>query len=335
MPLLDALKAHSAVVATTADAGVIAKLAPRDASIDDAAVLHELQQGALAPRLSQALAAHAGEPPADLADALRVEIGCAVLESLPGCIGTDVDARLAFDTAASVARARRLVRLYEKAGVDRARLRLRIVATWEGIQAARALAREGIGCEATLVLGLCQAVLCGDAGVARIACPVGRIGDWQRMAPQRAASALSSGAADSGCPAAALAEPIDPGSGDPGVQTLTRLWRYLRHYGFATEAVGAELRDPAQALALAGCERLAIDAALLAPLRAAEGEVPLRLAPGDAEAATMHASTFNEASFRWSLNEDAMATELLAAGIRGFAAAAAALDRSIAARRGG
>ncbi|MBI3155030.1 MAG: transaldolase [Burkholderiales bacterium] len=337
MLLLDALKAHSAVVATTADAGVIAQLAPRDASIGDAAVLHELRQGALAPRLSQALAAHAGEPPADLADALRVQLGCAVLESLPGCIGTDVDARLAFDTAGSVARARRLVHLYEKAGIDRARVRLRIVATWEGIQAARALAREGIGCEATLVLGLCQAVLCGDAGVARIACPVGRIGDWQRMAPQRAAAAAaaSPGAADAGCPAAALAEPIDPAAGDPGVQTLTRLWRYLRHYGFATEVVGAELRDAAQALALAGCERLAIDAALLALLHAAAGEVPRRLVRGDAEAATMHASTFNEASFRWSLNEDAMATELLAAGIREFAAAAAALDRAIAARRGG
>lgn len=316
MRLLDALKTHTELVATTADADIVARATPRDASIDDAAVLHALRQPAHAPLLAETLAAHAGEPLPDLADALRVRIGLAVSRAVPGCVSIDADARLAFDTAGTVARARRLLQLVEKSGGDRARMRVRVPATWEGIQAARALAREGIGCEGTLVITLCQAVLCGDADVARIACPVGRIALW----PPRTGGL--------GGPAA--------GTEDPGVARLARLWRYLRHYGLDTEVMGTDLRDAAQALALAGCERVAIDGALLEALSAGEGEVPRVLVRGEAEAAPMHAMTFNEASFRWSLNEDAMATELLAAGIREFAAAAAALERAIiAAQRGG
>lgn len=333
MRLLDALKTHTGIVATTADAGVVMRAAPRDASIDDAAVLHALRQPAHAPLLDDTLAAHAGEPLPDLADAVRVGVGVAVSRDVPGCVAIDVDARLAFDTAGTVARARRLLQLAEKSGADRARVRVRIPATWEGIQAARALAREGIGCEATLVITLCQAVLCGDADVARIACPVGRIARWQPRVKGLggAAGAVTRGADH---PGADLRGAVG-GAEDPGVARLACVWRYLRHYGLDTEVMGSELHDAAQALALAGCERLAIDGALLDALCVGEGEVPRVLVRDEAEAAPMHAMTFNEASFRWSLNEDAMATELLAAGIRDSAAAAAALERAIDARPGG
>lgn len=348
MTLLDALRAHTGIVATSADAGEIARAAARDASIDDAALLLALGQPAHAPLLAEVLAAHAGEPLPDLADMLRARVGCALLAAVPGCVAIDVDARLAFDTAATVARARRLARLAEKAGADRTRVRLRIPATWEGIQAARALEREGIRCEATLVLTLCQAVLCGDADIARIACPVGRIAGWQPRAAAAGGAAVVAG----GNGAAAVVDAVGGAAGaagalaaggpsaaagveDPGLATLARLWRYLRHYGVDTEVVGTDLRSVAQALALAGCERLAIGGALLEALRAGEGEVACALERGEAEAAPMHARTFNEASFRWSLNEDAMATELLAAGIRDFAAAAAALERAIDAQRAG
>lgn len=345
MTLLDALRAHTGIVATSADAGEIARAAARDASIDDAALLLALGQPAHAPLLAELLAAHGGEPLPDLADRLRARVGCALLAAVPGCVAIDVDARLAFDTAATVAHARRLVRLAEKAGADRARVRLRIPATWEGIQAARALEREGIRCEATLVLTLCQAVLCGDADIVRIACPVGRIAGWQPRAVAAGGAAVVAG----GNGAAAVVDAVGGAAGalaaggpsaaagveDPGVATLARLWRYLRHYGVDTEVVGTDLRDVPQALALAGCERLAIGGALLEALRAGEGAVACALERGEAEAAPMHARTFNEASFRWSLNEDAMATELLAAGIRDFAAAAAALERAIDARRAG
>jgi transaldolase len=231
---------------------------------------------------------------------------------VPGRVSTEVDARLSFDTAATIARARRLIALYEARGVGRDRVLIKIAATWEGIQAARALEREGIHCNLTLLFAFCQAVACGEAGVRLISPFVGRIYDWYKK---------SAGAAwDEAAHAAA---------NDPGVKSVSQIYTYYKKFGIGTEVMGASFRNVGQILALAGCDLLTISPELLAQLQASEAPLARCLDARAAESAPIHAVSYNEAAFRYALNEDAMATEKLAEGIRAFAVDAGKLDAMI------
>lgn len=312
MNQLDQLKQYTTVVADTGSFKQLTAFAPRDATTNPSLILEAVQQPDYAPLLAQAVAAQKGRSHERVIDELLVSFGLEILKLVPGRVSTEVDARLAFDTAATIARARRLVEQYERAGVGRERVLIKIAATWEGIQAARALEHEGIHCNLTLLFAFCQAVACGEAGVTVVSPFVGRIHDWYKAA------------AGSAWDAAAMA-----GANDPGVQSVTRIYTYYKHFGIATEVMGASFRNVGQILALAGCDLLTISPDLLAQLQASDAPVSRRLDPEAARSQPVHAVTYNEAGFRYALNADAMATEKLAEGIRRFAADAARLDQMI------
>jgi transaldolase len=309
---LQALKACTTVVADTGNFRELAQYAPRDATTNPTLILKAVRLPEYAPLLAEAVAGCRGAPLPDVVDALLVRFGVEILRIVPGRVSTEVDARLSFDTAATVARARRLIALYEKAGIARERVLIKIAATWEGIQAARALEREGIHCNLTLLFAFCQAVACGDAGVTLISPFVGRIYDWHRKA---AGSTWD--------------EAANAGAADPGVQSVRRIWRYYKHFGVETEVMGASFRNLGQITALAGCDLLTISPELLAALQATAAPLARALDADEARAAELHAVSYNEPGFRWALNEDAMATDKLAEGIRAFAADAVRLDRLI------
>jgi len=245
-------------------------------------------------------------------DHVLVRFGQEILKVVPGRVSTEVDARLSFDTAASVARAHHIMGLYEDAGVARERVLIKVASTWEGIQAARILEREGIHCNLTLLFSFCQAVACGDAGVRLISPFVGRIYDWYKK---------SAGAS--------WDEAANAGTNDPGVKSVAQIYTYYKKFDIETEVMGASFRNVGQIVALAGCDLLTISPELLAQLQASEQPLMRALDPKAACDACIHALTYNEPSFRFALNEDAMATEKLAEGIRAFAADAIKLDKII------
>jgi transaldolase len=309
---LEALKALTTVVADTGNFRQLAQYAPRDATTNPTLILKAVQQPEYRPLLDETVAAQRAAPLERIVDEVLVRFGLEILKVVPGRVSTEVDARLSFDTAATVARARHLIGLYEKAGIGRERVLIKIAATWEGIQAARVLEREGIHCNLTLLFAFCQAVACGEAGVTLISPFVGRIHDWYKKAA-----------------GAAWDDAAMAGANDPGVQSVARIWRYFKHYDIDTEVMGASFRNVGQILALAGCDLLTISPELLAALQASDAPVPRQLDAAEAKAATIHAVSYAEPAFRWALNEDAMATEKLAEGIRAFAADAVKLDRLI------
>jgi transaldolase len=309
---LDQLKALTTVVADTGDFRQIAAFSPRDATTNPSLILKAVSQPEYAPLLAEVVAAHRGQPLDAIVDRLLVRFGCEILAVVPGRVSTEVDARLSFDTAATIARAERLMALYAAQGVPRERVLIKVAATWEGIQVARVLEHHGIHCNLTLVFSLCQAVACGDAGVRLISPFVGRILDWHRKAA-----------------GAAWDEAANAGPQDPGVRSVAQIWRYFRKFGIDTEVMGASFRNTGQILALAGCDLLTISPELLAALQAAGGPVPRALDAEDARRSELRPLVLNEASFRCALNEDAMATEKLSEGIRAFAADAVKLDRMI------
>jgi transaldolase len=242
-------------------------------------------------------------------DRLLVRFGQEILATIPGRVSTEVDARLSFDTSATVARAQRIMALYEAAGVPRERVLIKIASTWEGIQAAAQLEREGIRCNLTLLFSFCQAVACGDAKVQLISPFVGRIYDWYKK---------SAGSA--------WVEADNAGANDPGVKSVARIYQHYKRHGIATEVMGASFRNVGQITALAGCDLLTIAPELLAQL--AQTNAPLTRAL-DAQAAKgldLPEVHYNEATFRYALNEDAMATEKLAEGIRAFCVDAIKLE---------
>jgi transaldolase len=312
MSSLDALKQHTIVVADTGNFRQLAQFAPRDATTNPSLILKAVQQPEYRPLLTQAVADHRGQALDQVVDAVLVRFGLEILKVVPGRVSTEVDARLSFDTAATIARAQRLIAMYEDAGIPRERVLIKIASTWEGIQAARALEHEGIHCNLTLLFAFCQAVACGEAGVTLISPFVGRIYDWYK---KQAGSSWD--------------EAANAGVNDPGVRSVTRIYEYYKHFGIATEVMGASFRNVGQILALAGCDLLTISPELLGQLQASEAPVPRMLDPERARQATVKAASYNETSFRYALNEDAMATEKLAEGIRLFAADAAKLDRMI------
>ena len=312
MNQLDQLKQFTKVVADTGNFLQLAQFAPRDATTNPTLILKAVQQPQYAPLLSETVATLKGKALDRIVDGVLVRFGVEILKIVPGRVSTEVDARLSFDTASTIARAQRIVELYERTGIGRERVLIKMASTWEGIQAARALQREGIDCNLTLLFAFCQAVACGEAGVRLISPFVGRIHDWHRKA------------AGASWDAAAMA-----GAADPGVKSVAQIYTYFKHFGIGTEVMGASFRNLDQIRALAGCDLLTISPELLAQLQASDAPLPRALDPEQAKAATVHAATYNEAAFRFALNADAMASDKLAEGIRAFAADAAQLDQMI------
>ena len=309
---LEQLRALSAVVADTGDIEAIARFRPMDATTNPSLLLKAAALPAYASHIEAAVAAASGDDKVgDASDRLAVAIGGEILKLIPGRVSTEVDARLSFDTEATVAKARRLVQLYADAGIGADRLLIKIASTWEGIRAAERLEREGIHCNLTLLFSFAQAVACAEAGVYLISPFVGRILDWHLA---------------NGMPAPAT--PQD----DPGVQSVMRIWQHYKRHGYATVVMGASFRNTGEVLALAGCDRLTISPELLAALEQSGDRVERALADDGQRAAPP--TELDEAAFRWQHNEDAMATEKLADGIRKFAADQRKLEALLAAKLG-
>jgi len=315
MNQLDQLKQFTTVVADTGNFKQLAQFAPRDATTNPSLILKAVQQADYAPLLADTVAAHRGQPLDAVVDQVLVRFGLEILKVVPGRVSTEVDARLSFDTSATLARARRLMGLYEAAGIGRERVLIKVAATWEGIQAARVLEAEGIHCNLTLLFAFCQAVACGDAGVQLISPFVGRIYDWHKK---------NAGAA--------WDEAAKAGANDPGVVSVERIYTHYKRFGINTEVMGASFRNVGQITALAGCDLLTISPDLLAQLQASDAPLPRRLsadAARHADLPELHYGPDQEAAFRFALNDDAMATEKLAEGIRAFAVDAGKLDAII------
>jgi transaldolase len=316
MNQLDQLKRHTTVVADTGNFRQLAQYAPQDATTNPSLILKAVLLPEYAPLLGETVAAHRGAALDQIVDEVLVRFGREILKVVPGRVSTEVDARLSFDTEATVARARRLIGLYEAADIGRERVLIKIAATWEGIRAAEQLQRDGIRCNLTLLFAFCQAVACGDAGVQLISPFVGRIYDWHKKAA-----------------GAAWDEAARAGANDPGVQSVRAIFEHYKRHGITTEVMGASFRNTGQIVALAGCDLLTISPELLAALQASESPVPKALDADAAKALPLPAVHHTEKTFRWALNEDAMATEKLAEGIRAFAADAAKLDKLIEEQR--
>lgn len=302
MNQLEALKQHTVVVADTGDFHQLAAFAPRDATTNPSLILKAVQKPEYAPLLQQTMAEHGKADLALAMDHLLVRFGCEILKHIPGRVSTEVDARLSFDKAATLARARRIMALYQAQGVGRDRVLIKIASTWEGIQAAAELEREGIHTNLTLLFSFAQAVACGQAKVQLISPFVGRIYDWYKK--QAGAS----------WDEAAMA-----GVNDPGVQSVCRIYNFYKKHGIATEVMGASFRNVGQITALAGCDLLTISPDLLAQLAASDAPLAPALNAQAAQAMDIAAVAYDEAGFRYALNDDAMATEKLAEGIRAFA----------------
>lgn len=295
---LESLKKYTQIVADTGDIEAIRKLQPVDATTNPSLMLKAAQQDGYSEMLDQALKASAGnfDPVADACDYFAVALGAEITKLVPGRVSTEVDARLSFDRLATLDKARRLIERYEEAGVTRDRILIKIASTWEGIQAAAELEKEGIQCNLTLLFSFAQAQACADAGVYLISPFVGRIYDWYKKSEGRDFQGLE----------------------DPGVQSVARIYRYYKQHQYATAVMGASFRNTGQIEALTGCDRLTISPALLQQLASEEGE----LQPSEIlmQPSADPLETLNESTFRWAHNEDAMATEKLAEGIRAFAA---------------
>ncbi len=316
MNQLQQLKTMTTVVADTGNFLQLAQYTPQDATTNPSLILKAVQQSEYAPLLAQAVQAHRREPLDAIVDQVLVRFGQEILKVVPGRVSTEVDARLSFDTEATLTRARRITRLYEAAGTPRTRELIKIAATWEGIRAAETLEREGIHCNLTLLFSFAQAVACGDAGVQLISPFVGRIYDWYKK---------SAGTA--------WDEAAHAGANDPGVQSVRAIYNHYKRHSIQTEVMGASFRNLGQITALAGCDLLTIAPDLLAQLQAGSDPVAQALDAKEALSMSLPAVHHNEKNFRWALNEDAMATEKLAEGIRAFAADSRKLDALVESQR--
>jgi transaldolase len=313
--LLESLRRHTTVVADTGDFEAMREHRPTDATTNPSLILKAVQKDAYKPLLERTVKEFGKLPPEQIMDRLLVAFGTEILKIVPGRVSTEVDARLSFDTRATVERGRGLIALYEAAGIARERILIKIASTWEGIQAARTLQAEGVNCNMTLLFALPQAVACADAGARLISPFVGRIYDWYKKAE-----------------GASWVEAQRSGANDPGVQSVTRIYRYYKAFGIPTQIMGASFRNSGQILALAGCDLLTISPDLLVELSSKQGDVPVQLGTQAADAAPARMDA-GEIAFRTQLNDDPMATEKLAEGIRTFAADAVKLDMLIEAQR--
>ncbi len=313
---LEQLRSMTTVVADTGDLEQIRQYRPTDATTNPTLILKAVQLPAYRPILEQVMHDHPQASRIELADRLLVAFGRRILDIVPGRVSTEIDARLSFDAQASLERARQIIELYEAAGIDRERVLIKLAATWEGIQAARELQAEGIRCNLTLMFSMAQALACAQAKVQLISPFVGRILDWHK----KAAGADWDDAANRGV-------------NDPGVISVMRIYQYYKTYDVPTQVMGASFRNVDQIRALAGCDLLTISPDLLKTLRESAAPLKRRLDAESAKAAAPEWQASNEVAFRTQLNNDAMATEKLAEGIRLFSADAQRLDTLIAEAR--
>ena len=312
--LLESLKKYSVIVADTGDIDAIARLRPQDATTNPSLLYQSAQNPKYRALVEDALAfgmrakgdrkAKAGA----MMEKLAVNFGCEILKHVRGRVSTEVDANLSFDLDGSLAKARQLIVLYEQAGVARERVLIKLASTWEGIRAAAILERDGIHCNLTLLFSFAQALACADAGVTLISPFVGRIYDWYRK--ERKVDDIAA-------------------EDDPGVQSVTRIYNYYKKFGYRTQVMGASFRKVEQITGLAGCDLLTISPELLDKLEATAGDLQRRLSVEAARASVAEKMAMDEMTFRWMHNEDAMATDKLADGIRRFHADARKLEEYV------
>src|SRR5271156_6117980 len=303
MTLLESLENYTTVVADTGDIEAIARHRPQDATTNPSLLFHAAQMPAYrhlveeAAELAQERGGKHEEMAAEFIDRLFVLFGCEILKVVPGRVSTEVAASLSFDTAGTIAKARKLISLYKEKGVAHERILIKIASTWEGIRAAELLEKEGIHCNLTLLFSFAQAVACAEAGVTLISPFVGRIYDWYKK--EQGGKEI-------------------PPDQDPGVASVTRIYNYYKKYGYKTQVMGASFRNVNQIVRLAGSDLLTISPELLDQLEKTDGSVDRKLDPAKAQANKEERLHLDEKTFRWMHNEDAMATEKLAEGIRKF-----------------
>ena len=313
--LLENLKTMTAIVADTGDIEAIRSHLPEDATTNPSLLLKAASLPEYAPLIADAIAwaktqnINPERQAHDAMDKLAVAVGVEVLKIVPGRVSTEVDARLSFNTLATLAKARKLIRLYNEAGIPNERVLIKIASTWEGIRAAEILEHEGIHCNLTLMFGFAQARSCAEAGVTLISPFVGRIFDWQKAKEGRTDI------------------PVEE---DLGVLSVRRIYQYYKEYGYPTTVMGASFRNSGEILALAGCDRLTISPSLLQELQNNEGTLQRRLQYTGA--VKPRPASLTEAEFRWEMNQDAMATEKLAEGIRGFTVDQIKLEKTLEAK---
>jgi transaldolase len=303
MHLLDSLKKHTTVVADTGDFEAIQGFKPQDATTNPSLLLKAAQKDSYRSLVDEALQAAAkgsGDEAArteEFMDRLFVVFGREILKVVPGRVSTEVDAKLSFDQEGTLAKARRLIQLYEEAGIDRERVLIKVSSTWEGIRAAELLEKEGIHCNLTLLFSFAQAVACAEAGVTLISPFVGRIYDFYKKA-----------------------QGVDdlPDDDDPGVASVRKIYDYYKKFGYPTQVMGASFRKSSQIIRLCGCDLLTISPDLLEELAGREGELDVCLSEEQAKASDLPKLELDEKLFRWLHNEDAMAVEKLSDGIRKF-----------------
>ncbi len=296
---LDQLKQITTVVADTGDFQSMRIYQPQDATTNPSLILQAAGKPEYRHLVEQAVAELKSPTLTDaILDRILILFGLEILKIVPGRVSTEVDARLSFDTAGTVAKARHLIAAYEKEGHSRERILIKIASTWEGIKAAEILEKEGIHCNLTLLFSFPQAVACAEAGVQLISPFVGRILDWHKAATGKDYQ----------------------GADDPGVQSVREIYNYYKKFGYQTEVMGASFRNKGEILALAGCDLLTISPGLLAELQASTDPVIPQLTPAEAAKSDRKKISLDEKAFRYALNEDAMATEKTAQGIRNFAA---------------
>ena len=313
MNQLDQLKQHTVVVADTGDFETMRAYTPQDATTNPSLILAASQKPEYKHLVDKALTDHksstlSGVGLADaIIDSILVNFGMEILKIVPGRVSTEVDARLSFDTEATLAKARHIIGLYEKNGVSRERVLIKIASTWEGIRAAEVLQKEGINCNLTLLFSLAQAVACAEGGIRLISPFVGRILDWYKKSSGKDYTATE----------------------DPGVQSVTTIFNYYKHFDYKTQVMGASFRNKGEIIELCGCDLLTISPNLLGELAGSEDTITPKLNASNAASLKIERVKVDEKSFRWQLNEDAMATEKTAEGIRKFAEDIVKLEKQI------
>jgi transaldolase len=304
---LEQLKQLTTVVADTGDFESMCIYQPQDATTNPSLILQAAAKPEYRHLVEQAIRENPGAALDTVMDRILILFGLEILRIVPGRVSTEVDARLSFDTAGTLAKARQLIAAYEKEGHSRDRVLIKIASTWEGIKAAEVLEKEGIHCNLTLLFSFAQAVACAEAGVRLISPFVGRILDWYKASTGKDYQ----------------------GADDPGVQSVRAIYNYYKKFGYQTEVMGASFRNKGEILALAGCDLLTISPALLAELQASTDPVIAQMTPSEAANSSYQKLSLDEKTFRFMLNEDAMATEKTAQGIRNFAADIVKLEKLV------
>jgi len=314
MNKLENLKKHTVIVADTGEINEIKKFKPTDATTNPSLIQAACALPEYKHLIEEAIAygkkhASSSKEQMDLIiTKIFVNFGVEILKTVPGRVSTEVDARLSFDVEGSIKKAHQYIDLYQKAGIKKERILIKLASTWEGIQAAKVLEKEGIHCNMTLMFSLAQAIACAEVGATLISPFVGRILDWYTKSTGKTYTPAE----------------------DPGVDSVTTIFNYYKKFGYKTQIMGASFRNSGEILELAGCDLLTIAPKLLAELEKAQGDVPKKLDAHHAISLPLHKMHVDEKTFRWHLNEDAMATEKLSEGIRKFAEATVDLEKTIA-----